>query len=322
MLLSVVIPVYNEEGNLGQLYSRLTSVLNSMDLGYEIIFIDDGSTDESLEIIEELERSDPHVRLIAFSRNFGHQAAITAGMDHAKGQACIMLDADLQHPPELIPELVAKWRQGYDVVYTVRSATKKINYSKRAGSAIFYWLLGKVGKIDLSKNSADFRLLDRKVLDEMSKLREKSRFVRGLVSWVGFDQASIEYSAPARVSGQSKYSFRKMVRFAVDGIVSFSSFPLYLAAYLGVLVSGLAFIYGVYVLYMGLFTGRAISGWSSIMLVVLLFGGVQLISLGIIGTYLSRLYDESKKRPIYIVKTRKGVKNEHDELRQQEDVLR
>lgn len=319
--LTIVIPVYNEADNLHQLYLRLQKVLPQLGLDYEIIAVDDGSNDKSLDVLEDLRRLDEHLKIIALSRNFGHQAALTAGMDYASGRACITLDADLQHPPEIIPALVQKWKEGYDVVYTIRNQTEKGGLFKKASSTLFYKFINVVGKIDMPANSADFRLVDRKVLNELITLRERSRFIRGLVSWVGFKQIGIDYTAAARFSGQSKYSIRQMMLLALAGIFSFSSFPLYLAAYFGLAAAALSFIYAVYVVYMRLFAEQVVSGWSSITFAILFLGGIQLIFIGIIGAYLGRLYDEVKQRPLYIVERREGVKDA-GQSRSEANVLR
>lgn len=312
--ISIVVPVYNEVRNLDELYKRLKIVLNKLSMPYEIIFVDDGSQDSSLAFLEGIYEIDRHVKIISLSRNFGHQAAITCGMDNSAGAAVLTLDADLQHPPELIPDLIDKWREGYDVVYTIRESSADINFLKKTTSRFFYKFLNVVGQIKLPENSADFRLLDKKVVDELGKLQERYRFVRGLVSWVGFRQIGIKYAPSPRFSGESKYSWKKMIGFAFDGVASFSSFPLYLASYIGLIISSVSFIYAIYVLYIRLFTKSAVSGWSSTILVTLFLGGIQLFSIGVIGAYLGRLYEEIKQRPLYIASKRLTRQNE-DEIK-------
>ena len=302
--LSVVIPVFNEAENLLPLYARLTKVLKN---SYEIIFIDDGSTDNSLLAITALHQRDNKVKAVGFSRNFGHMAALSAGLDMAKGDAVITLDADLQHPPELIPELVKQWETGAEVVNTIRKESKGAGPFKGLTAGLFYWLINRIARINLPAGSADYRLLDRKVVDTLKNVRERSRFLRGLISWIGFKQTFVEYTAEARTAGKSKYSFGKMFAFALDGITSFSAAPLRLATYLGLVVAGLSFLYILYAVYIRLFTSRAIEGWTSVLVTVLFIGGIQLIFLGVIGEYLSRVFEEAKQRPLYIISRQIGL---------------
>lgn len=305
--LSIVVPVYNEAQNIPQLYDRLSKVLTSSGYSYEIIMVDDGSTDGSLDEISRLSQKDSQVRALSFSRNFGHMIALSAGLDHASGEAVITMDADLQHPPELIPQLLQKWKAGAEVVNTIRKDTRGNGLLKKATAGMFYWLMRRIANIDLIANSADYRLLDRKVVDNLKKMKERSRFLRGMISWVGFRQEFIEYAADARVAGRTKYSFSKMLAFALDGITAFSAFPLRLAMYLGFIIAGLSALYILYAVYIRLFTARAISGWASVLIAVLFIGGTQLIFLGIIGEYLSRVYEESKERPLYIINKKIGL---------------
>jgi len=304
--LSIVVPLFNEEESLPELYTRLSAVLSSLGLACEIILVDDGSTDHSLEIIEALAAKDPRVKLLSFSRNFGHMAALSAGLDYAGGDAVITLDADLQHPPEQIPEMLKKWKEGAEIVNAIRRETQGAGAVKNITAHFFYWLIGKIGKINLPEGSADYRLLDRKVVEALKGIQERSRFLRGIISWVGFKQASVVFEAPPRFAGRTKYSFGKMFAFALDGITSFSAFPLKLSAYLGLCIAGLSFVYIIYAIYIRLFTNQAIEGWTSMLVVVLFIGGVQLIFLGVLGEYLGRVFDETKGRPLYIVSRKTG----------------
>jgi glycosyltransferase involved in cell wall biosynthesis len=298
--LSLVIPVYNEEGSLPELHSRLTTVLNPLQLTYEIIMVDDGSTDGSAEVIAKLHSADPRVKLLSFSRNFGHMIALTAGLDAAAGDAVITLDADLQHPPLLIAELVRRWQAGAKVVNTIRRETADAGLFKKYSAALFYRL------VNLPANAADYRLLDRQVVDTLKNIRERSRFLRGLISWVGFRQEFVEYEADRRFAGRTKYSLGRMIAFAIDGITSFSAFPLRLATYLGLISALLSFIYIIYAVYIHLFTPNTIEGWTSVLVTVLFIGGIQLIFLGVIGEYLGRVFEETKQRPLYIISRQVG----------------
>ena len=304
--LSIVVPVNNEEGNVKKLYSRLIAVLKPLNLSFEIIFVDDGSCDNSLNLLLELNQQDSKVKVISLSRNFGHMLALSAGLDSAAGRAVITMDGDLQHPPELIPQLVAKWQAGAEVVNTVRKETKGAGVAKNITAKLFYWLMNKIGKINLQESAADYRLLDEKVVATLKSIKERSRFLRGLISWVGFRQEFIPYQAEERLYGKTKYSFWRMFSFAVDGITSFSAFPLRLSAYLGLIIAFFSFIYILYAIYVRFFTEQALAGWASVLIAVLFIGGVQLIFLGIIGEYLSRVYDETKERPLYIVSQKIG----------------
>lgn len=308
MFISIVLPCFNEEENIDEIYSRLTSVMKAVGEDYELIFIDDGSTDMSLVKLMDLSTADHHVRVYEFSRNFGHQAALCAGMDLAYGDAVIMMDADLQHPPELIPVLLERWRAGYDVVYTVRHDPSETSQFKKITAKAFYKIINALAKIRIPENSADFRLLDKRVVETFRALEEKTKFFRGLINWVGFRQSSVEYDAHPRFAGESKYTFWKMVRFAFDGITSFSTFPLHVATILGSLVSFFSFIYGAYAISIRMFTREAVPGWTSILVAVLFLGGAQLLCLGIIGEYLNRVYTETKARPIYIIRKSYGLK--------------
>ncbi|MCM3018266.1 glycosyltransferase family 2 protein [Priestia megaterium] len=299
---SIVVPVYNEEEVIHETYRRLTEVMRSTKEAYELLFVNDGSRDRTAEIIKEYSEQDPAVVLLDFARNFGHQIAITAGMDYARGEAVVVIDADLQDPPELILEMIEKWKQGFDVVYAKRTKRKGETYFKKQTAAMFYRFLRAMTDIDIPLDTGDFRLLDRKVCNQMNSIQEKNRFVRGLVSWVGFKQIAVEYERDERLAGESKYPLKKMLKLSMDGITSFSYKPLKLASYAGVTLSGIGFIYLLVVLYLKLFTDSTITGWSSLIVIQLFFSGIILIILGMIGEYIGRIYDETKNRPLYIVR--------------------
>ncbi len=305
---SVIIPVFNEEAILGELHRRLTAVMSSLGEAYELLFINDGSRDGSLAGMRALAGIDPQVRVLDFARNFGHQIAITAGMDHARGQAVVIIDADLQDPPEVIPELVARWRDGYQVVYAVRAKREGETFFKRATASLFYRLIRRITNVDIPVDTGDFRLMDRQVVDALGTIREKHRFVRGLVSWVGFRQIGVPYVRHERLAGETKYPLKKMLKFAFDGITSFSFLPLQMATYLGFAVSGVSFLVICWVLFQKLSGRQPLEpGWASVMTAVLFLGGVQLITIGLIGEYVGRIYDEVKERPLYILKEEIGA---------------
>ncbi|MBU5264508.1 glycosyltransferase family 2 protein [Bacillus atrophaeus] len=306
---SIVVPVYNEELVIQETYQRLKEVMDRTKENYELLFVNDGSRDRSVEILREHSLIDPRVKVIDFSRNFGHQIAITAGMDYAQGNAIVVIDADLQDPPELILDMIEKWKEGYNVVYAVRTKRKGETFFKKQTAAIFYRLQRSMTDIDIPIDTGDFRLLDRKVCDEMKKLKEKNPFVRGLVSWVGFKQTAIEYERDERLAGETKYPLKKMLKLSMDGITTFSHKPLKLASFAGILMSGAGFLYMLIVLYMKLFTDSTITGWSSLIVIQLLFSGIVLLMLGMIGEYIGRIYDEAKDRPLYIVQKSYGLEN-------------
>lgn len=302
-MLSVVVPLYNEELVISEMHNRLRSVLDAHEIDYEIILVNDGSGDRTEELAKGICRDDPNVRLISFSRNFGHQIAVTAGLDNSAGHAVVIIDADLQDPPEVIIDMLGKWRAGCHVVYGVRSKRKGESLFKIATAAAFYRLIRKLTRVDIPVDTGDFRLLDRKVVDQLLTMRERNRFVRGMVSWVGFRQEKVEYIREQRFAGETKYPLRKMVRFAVDGVLSFSDVPLKISSVFGLICAVLSFVLILYGLTVRLFYPQyAIPGWASVFSAVLFLGGVQLICIGILGEYLGRVYDEIKGRPLYVVK--------------------
>lgn len=300
MKVSVVIPAFNEENNILPLTKQLKEVLQD---DFEVLFVDDGSTDSTLDVLKQLHQKDNRFRYLSFSRNFGHQNAIKCGIDYATGECIITMDADLQHPPSLIPEMISKWREGYDIVYTQRIEEKEISFFKRCSSSFFYSLMNKLSDVKLDPGSADFRLVDQRVAEVIRNTNESNLFIRGFVSWMGFRQHRITYHAAPRHSGKTKYSFRKMFSFALNGITSFSIKPLRFSIVMGMLISFFAFIYAMYavVLYM-FFPERAVAGWASVLVSVLFMGGIQLLFLGVLGEYLGKLFMQSKNRPTYIVK--------------------
>ncbi|GAA4838126.1 glycosyltransferase family 2 protein [Paenibacillus vulneris] len=307
---SIIVPMFNEQEVIEETYRRLKRVMDTLDERYELLFVNDGSKDRTADIVKELCAEDANVRLLNFARNFGHQIAITAGMDHAEGQAIVVIDADLQDPPEVILEMIELWKNGYDVVYGKRLERKGETWFKKWSAHLFYRLLKSMTSVDIPVDAGDFRLIDRKVCDVMKSMTEKNRYVRGLVSWTGFNQTFVEYTREERWAGVTKYPLRKMLRFAVDAITSFSYKPLKAAAYLGFLVSAVSFIYILVVVYQRLFTNTTITGWASTVAINLFFNGIVLIILGIIGEYIGRIYDETKGRPLYIIWERAGYGQE------------
>lgn len=300
-IISILIPVCNEEGNVPAIANAIYQVFENLDYSYEIIFIDDGSNDKTLENIRKQSINYSNIFFISLSRNFGHQNALKAGLDASKGDCIISMDGDLQHPPELIPELIKKWEEGYDIVYTIRKDHQEMPMLKRKTSAMFYNFLNRLSDIDLESGTADFRLIDRNVVNVLCDFTETDLFWRGLVKWLGFNQIGIEYEPLERQSGKSKYTLKKMIQFAVKGITSFSVKPLSIAIYLGFVFSLLSILYIPYVL-ISIYFGHTISGWSSMIVTVAFFGGLQLMILGIIGMYLGKLFMQSKQRPHYVIK--------------------
>jgi dolichol-phosphate mannosyltransferase len=298
--LTVVVPAFNEEANVEAMHRRVSGVLDGVVDGFEIIFIDDGSSDGTWTLIRDLAAGDPRVKGIRFARNFGHQAALTAGVDAAAGRAVVIIDGDLQDPPEVIPEMVARWREGSEVVYGQREEREGETWFKLTTAAVFYRLLQRITNVEIPVDTGDFRLMGPRAVAAFRALPERNRFIRGLVSWIGFEQTAVRYKRQARVQGQTKFSVRKMLRFALDGITSFSFLPLRLATWTGFLVSLFAFLYIVVVIVLKA-VGVSWPGYSSLMASILFLGGVQLLMIGIMGEYLGRIFDEVKRRPLYLV---------------------
>jgi len=310
--ISVVIPVYNEESCLKALLERLRALQNSQREDYEFVFVDDGSVDHSLDILKAEAQGDGSIKILALSRNFGHQIAITAGLDYASGDAVVTIDADLQDPPELIPELVARWREGYDVVYARRKIRQGESLFKRATAAIFYGLLGKIASLSIPRNVGDFRLMSQRAVAAIRNMPERHRYMRGMATWVGFSQICVDFERPSRASGQTKYSLPKMLRLAADGIVSFSWVPLRLALYAGIFT---ILICGTYVLVniiLWAFTDLVLPGWMSLAALVTFLGSLQLLTLGIMGEYVGRILDEVKARPLYFLREKINVHRPRD----------
>ncbi|MBW5447931.1 glycosyltransferase [Cohnella sp. CFH 77786] len=299
--LSVVVPMYNEEEVIETTYRRLTTVLEKMNENYELVFVNDGSRDRTADIVRGICEADKRVKMVDFSRNFGHQIAVTAGMDFATGRTVVLIDADLQDPPEVIPEMVNRWREGYDVVYGRRIARRGETWFKKVTAAAFYRLLRAMTSVSIPVDTGDFRLMDRKVSETLSSMRERSRFIRGMVSWAGFRQTSVDYVREERFAGETKYPLRKMLRLSADAITSFSTKPLKLAGILGFLLSAAGFVYLLVVLYLRLFTNATQPGWTSLIVISLLFHGITLSLLGVLGEYIGRIYEEAKGRPLYVV---------------------
>lgn len=301
ILVSIVIPCYNEEGNVELLYSKVRESLPEHKI--EFIFVDDNSSDNTLKILEELSMRDPSVRFVSFSRNFGHQNALRAGLQYATGDCVISMDGDLQHPPELLSEMINKWKQGNDVVYTVRKDIQNVSNFKKLTASMFYKLINSLSDIHIRQGAADFRLLDKRIVRILvDDISEYHLFFRGLISWMGYKQTYIEYVPNKRHSGETKYSLGKMINFAIEGITSFSIRPLKLAILLGIILSFFSAIYGLYALGMAIFSDQALKGWPSVLISILFIGGVNMILLGIIGEYVGKLYIQSKRRPYFLIK--------------------
>ncbi len=308
--ISIIVPIFNEELIIRDFYSEVIKNLKDIAYDYEIIFVNDGSKDSSLEILKELYDQDKKVKVVNFSRNFGHQIAISAGIRYAAGDAAIIMDADLQDPPAIVLDLLKKWEEGFDVVYAVRKKRRGESLFKLWTASLFYRIIKRLTKVDIPVDTGDFRLMDRKVYEELSRINERNPFVRGLVSWIGFKQTGIYYERQERFAGQTHYPLRKMIRFALDGITSFSFIPLQMATCLGFFVSFMSFIGIIVFLCLKIFTSVVVPGMAAIIISILFMGGVQLITLGIMGEYLGRIFDEVKQRPLYIVKKTWGIEEE------------
>lgn len=306
MMLSIILPAYNEEENIEVIYERIKNVLTGSEYKYEIIFVDDGSTDNTERNILNLIQTDKAVKLISFSRNFGHQSALIAGYSNCNGDAAITLDCDLEHPPELIKDLIKKWESGYDIVNAIRIDANKNASFKKYSSRYFYRLFSVFTDVKLEEGSADFRLIDKKIIDNIKNLGERELFLRGIFGWLGFKTTNVQYLPNKRFSGTTKYSMRKMVSFALTGITSFSVVPLRMAALTGFLVAALTLIYMAYALASALLIGNVLDGWTSLILAVLFLGGVQLIAIGVLGEYIGKIFIEIKGRPRYVIKSIKG----------------
>lgn len=300
-IFSIIAPIYNEVDNLPVLYSRVSEVMNGTEEAWELILVDDGSKDGSNEVIRKLASADERVRPVIFARNFGHQIAVTAGLDYSRGDAVIIIDADLQDPPEVIHDLIAKWREGYEVVYAVRKEREGETWFKKTTAALFYRIIYRITDVKIPLDTGDFRLIDRKVVNIMSKMRERHRFLRGIGAWVGFKQIGVEYNRAARFAGETKYPLKKMLKLALNAITGFSYFPLQVATYIGFISAGLSILAIPVVIVLRLISAPQLTGQATTLIMVLFLGGVQLISIGIIGEYIGRIYDEVKGRPLYIV---------------------
>ena len=301
-IFSVVAPAYNEAETMPEFIARTSAVMKKLGEPWELVIVDDGSKDRTAEIVQQHSAKDKHIQPLLFARNFGHQIAVTAGMDHARGQAVILIDGDLQDPPEVIPELIANWRDGYEVVYAVRRQRKGESFFKRITASFFYRLINRITEINIPLDTGDFRLMDRRVVDVLNQMREHHRFLRGMSAWVGFSQVGVPYDRAARFAGETHYTLGRMIRLALTAITGFSFFPLQLATYLGFISAGIALLAIPVVVYLRLVGSAAFFGQATTLIAVLFFGGAQLISLGILGEYIGRLYDEARGRPLYILR--------------------
>lgn len=308
-MLSVVVPIYFEEETIPEFYDRIKKVLVTQEpeLSHEIIFVNDGSTDRSLPLLKNLVENDTSVKLINLSRNFGHQLAITAGIDNASGDAVVVIDGDLQDPPEVISGMLSLWKEGYQVIYGVRNKRSGESFFKLATAAVFYRFMQKLSDIKIPLDSGDFRLMDRKVVDALSEIREENRYIRGLISWIGFKQCGIPYDRDSRYAGETKFNLSKMLRFAFDGITSFSDKPLLISSRIGLVITLCSFLTMLWLIITKIMNPHSsIQGWTSMLVVVLFIGGIQLISIGIMGEYVGRIYRETKNRPLYVIANKLG----------------
>jgi len=299
---SIVAPVFNESATLPEFYRRVRAAMQPFGDAWELVLVDDGSRDDSAQIMRGLARQDPRVRPVIFARNFGHQLAVTAGLDYSRGEAVVIIDSDLQDPPEVIPEMIARWKEGYEVVFAIRTEREGETWFKLFTASVFYRIIYRITDVDIPLDTGDFRLLDRKVVDVLNRMRERHRFLRGMSVWVGFRQTGVSYKRQARFAGETKYPLKKMVKFASDAVTGFSYFPLQLATYVGFISAGISILAIPIVVILRLIGQQAFFGQATTLIAVLFLGGVQLISLGILGEYIGRLYDEARGRPLYIVR--------------------
>lgn len=306
--LSVVVPAYNESEVLQDFYAELSKSLESVNMDVEVIFVDDGSTDDTYERLQGLQEKESRIVIVELSRNFGKEAAVTAGLDECKGDAVIVIDADLQDPPSLIPQLIEKWREGIDVVYAQRTARQGDSWLKKVTAAGYYRLMQRVGPVRIPENTGDYRLLSRRAVDALLELRETHRFMKGLFTWIGFPQAAVTYVREPRVAGKTKWNYWALWNFSIEGITSFTVAPLKVASYLGLCVALVAFLFGSFIIFDTLVHGNPVEGYPSLMVVVLFLGGIQLMAIGVVGEYLGRIFNETKQRPLYFIKARKDGK--------------
>ncbi len=311
-LVSILVPAFNEEVSIRELHKKLSTVLDALPVRTEILFVNDGSSDGTLGVLESIRASDPRVAVLDLSRNYGKEIAMTAGLDYARGDAIIIMDADLQHPPELLPEFIKYWREGYDVVYAERTSREDESALKKIMSDLFYSLLGRISDIQIPKDAGDFRLLSRRAVQAVGGLREHHRFMKGLFAWIGYRQKAVPYYPDARFGGTTKWNFWQLWNFAIEGMTSFSTGPLKVASYLGSAVACFALLYGLYIIAMKLLFGDPVPGYPSIMVVILFLGGMQLVFIGIIGEYVGRIFNETKNRPLYFVNAHLPAESERD----------
>lgn len=315
-LLSIVVPAHDEAQALPEFHRRVAAVLETIDLDAEIVLVNDGSGDETLGVMRALQSSDPRISIVDLSRNFGKEIALTAGLDHAQGDAVVIIDADLQDPPELIPELIRKWREGYDVVYAQRTVRRGETLLKKATAYAFYRVIQRISRVRIPPDTGDYRLLSRRAVESLGRMREQHRFMKGLFSWIGYPQAAVPYVREPRFAGDTKWSYWRLWNFALEGFTSFSIAPLKVATYVGLAVALLAFSFAAFIVYKTLVFGDPVQGYPSLMVVVLFLGGTQLMAIGVIGEYLGRMFDETKGRPLYFVNRHQpGVRRQREKLK-------
>lgn len=310
--LSLVLPIYNEEEVIPELHTRLQEFLKELELDAEVLFVNDGSRDKSLDLLRGIAKDEPRYKILSFARNFGHQTAITAGVDYARGKAVVVMDADLQDPPSVVLEMVAKWKDGYDVVYAKRRSRAGESFFKLLTAKIFYRVFAAMIPIEVPLDTGDFRLMSRRVVIALRELRETHRFVRGMVSWVGFRQTAVLYDRPGRFAGETKYPLRKMLRFAADGITSFSVLPLRFATYLGMVISAMSVLYAIWAIIAHFALDMTLPGWTATVVLISLLSAVQLLMIGILGEYIGRIYEEVKRRPLYVIGDRVNLPRQRD----------